>query len=583
MSRMNRAWLLVPIVGTLLVGLTPAVAGLPAKTTKVKVQANKVTTVNAAIGVAAAISGKITSGGKPLPGIAVYAIGAHNAYVGYGSSANDGSYRIIGLQPTTTGYAICARLSEMGEGPTGFGYVSRCYASANWNGTTVPKAAKKVPVSVGHPRTGINIALPKAGGITGTIKPAKVSNVYAEVYSPSGVFVASASVVSGGYKVTGLPASAKGYKVCFSTSLAFGGPSKTGYLGECYNNARWDGGKVPSKAKLVKVKAGKGTGHINASLAAGGAISGTVRAAGTHKPVQYASIEVFDKTGGLITFAHQTQANGKYTVVGLRTYASYVVCASGGQAKGMSGSFAGRCYKNVAWSLSKPSKKATLVSAKAGKTHSGVNLVLPRTGAAKLGAIAGKVTGAGNTPVAYATVTAFTGAGAEVGYAYTGSDGTYTVPNLTASRAGYVVCFAANSAGGTGAPATGYRRVCYKQQAWDGGKPPAHATKVRVKAGKTSKGINAALSAGGAISGTITNAVSHSALQGVTVTVSASAQQVGAGYTDSSGKYTVTGLTPSTTGYVVCFYATYATPAPATGFRNQCYKNRPWDGSGTSS
>ena len=82
--------------------------------------------------------------------------------------------------------------------------------------------------------------------------------------------------------MTGLPAAAPGYSVCFDASDARGGSSSTGYLGQCYRGVPWDpsdGDGVPSGATPVPVTAGRLTPAVDAALIAAGGITGTVTAA----------------------------------------------------------------------------------------------------------------------------------------------------------------------------------------------------------------------------------------------------------------------------------------------------------------
>ena len=80
-------------------------------------------------------------------------------------------------------------------------------------------------------------------------------------------------------------------------------------------------------------------------------------------------------------------------------------------------------------------------------------------------------------------------------------------------------------------------------------------------AGSTTSGIDAALQTGGQISGTVTDASTHSALSGVCVTVYDSTDnEVGFANTDASGHYTVSGLVSGsyTVGFAGCGAGNYA-------------------------
>ena len=117
------------------------------------------------------------------------------------------------------------------------------------------------------------------------------------------------------------------------------------------------------------------------------------------------------------------------------------------------------------------------------------------------GSISGTVTDTSTAPVSGVTVDVFSGSVRE-GSATTAADGTYEVGNLPAGT--YDVCFDSSSVTST-PPATGYADQCDDNVAWDGlGADISGATGVQVVAGFDTSGINAELSAGGAISGTVT-------------------------------------------------------------------------------
>ena len=81
------------------------------------------------------------------------------------------------------------------------------------------------------------------------------------------------------------------------------------------------------------------------------------------------------------------------------------------------------------------------------------------------GGVAGTVTDAGAHPLGSVSVDVYTAAGSQVGFALTGSDGTYTVTGLATGS--YDVCFTGSFATG-GTSTTGYLDQCYDGVAWDG-------------------------------------------------------------------------------------------------------------------
>ena len=98
-----------------------------------------------------------------------------------------------------------------------------------------------------------------------------------------------------------------------------------------------------------------------------------------------------------------------------------------------------------------------------------------------------------------------------------------------------------------------------------------------VASGVTTTGISAALVPDGGISGSVTSASGGAGIAQVTVYVYDPAGNiVSSASTHSDGTYQITGLTPSTSGYTVCFNATGVTSGD--GYFSQCYNDVAWDG-----
>ena len=109
------------------------------------------------------------------------------------------------------------------------------------------------------------------------------------------------------------------------------------------------------------------------------------------------------------------------------------------------------------------------------------------------GGIAGTVRkNASGAPLRGIVVTAFNANNRIFGQAVTGADGTYEIDNLPAVPVGYQVCFDANKAHGASPPAK-FRSECFDQVKWTGVTPPSGATRVRVRHGAVTGGVDAAL------------------------------------------------------------------------------------------
>ena len=558
--------------------------------TAVQVVAGSTTSgINAALAAAGGISGTVDDASShPLDGVGVDVYSTSGSEVGETTTGSNGTYAVPGL--TTGTYDVCFAASTYGE-PTGgssaTGYLDQCYKNMSWDGSTSEASgATAIQVTVGSNTSGINAALASAGAILGTVDDASshpLDGVNVEIYSASGSAAGYATTGSNGtYSVIGLTTGT--YDVCFSVSSysePTGGASTTGYLDQCYKNVAWNGGTSPSGATAVQVTAGSTTSNITGALAAAGAVSGTVDDASSH-PLDGVGVDVYSAGGSLVGSA-TTGSNGTYSVIGLTT-GSYDVCFSASSYSPPTGGssttgYLDQCYSNVTWSGSSSPSGATAVQVTAGSSKTGVNAAL-----AAAGAISGTVDDANSHPLDGVEVEVYSTGGTAVGSTATGSNGTYSVIGLTTGT--YDVCFSASvyEPPTGGSSTTGYGSQCYNDATWDGSSSDiSGTTTVHVTAGATTSSINAALSNGGVITGTVDDASSHP-LEGVTVELySTTGSGLEAAVTGSNGTYTLEGIGTGT--YDVCFASsTYLNPdgvtggSSTTGYGNQCYSNVTWDG-----
>jgi hypothetical protein len=582
----KRSVLVVPVVGAMMlsgIGVAEGVSGIPSNAKKVTVTAGGNTQhIDATLPGSGAIAGKITvkGSGKPVGSVSVSVIDSKGQFGRGNVTDANGNYLVGGLDSGK--YRVCVFSSPF-EKPTGapFGVVPQCVGSSTPATDFRPPAGSKVVTvsrgSVAH----ANMAMAEAGAISGTIKSSGNKPV-----AETSVFVmkgtktlGSAFSFDGTYEIDSLPAGS-GYVVCFAASQAQGGSSKSGYLSQCWKNKAWSGsGTTPKGAKSVKVSGGKNTKGVNAVMHPGGAIAGKITSA-SHKPLSDAFITVYKGSKGAAFSS--TASDGTYTIGGLAA-GSYKVCASNGSVTGSASKFGAKCFKSASWSgLGKPPAGAKAVSVKVGKTHGHVNITLPTR---KTGSISGKLTGPGGVGLNGAQVSVYRG-GSEVGETGTASNGTYTVAGLDPATS-YRVCFATTEAqpqSGT-RPEGGYSSVCFKTAKWDTGAVPSGAKAVAVKAGKTTKNVNATAGKGGEISGNVKPAGGAATFGAQVVVFNAKHAQIAGTFTDDSGNYTVTGLTPST-GDIVCFDASSLNGGPGSppqngrGYLNQCWKNVLWKGTG---
>ena len=325
--------------------------------------------------------------------------------------------------------------------------------------------------------TGIDAALQagtegQIGGISGTVTDANthaaVSNECVTAYDSNGNEVGFANTdANGQYTISQLAVGS--YKVGF---YACGGN---------YSPQFYSGESSLATAAVVAVTAGSTTTGIDAALAPGGQISGTVTDADTHAAVADVCVTVYDSAGnaaGSVT----TDAGGQYTLPGLASGSyrvafdvSFLSCFEAGGT----GYYALQYYSDGA-SLA----TADPVSVTAGSTTSGINAALQPGGR-----ISGAVTDAGtHAPISGVCVTAYDPSGNAVDYGFTDASGNYTISGLAST--GYKIGFDAGNggciSGGTGS---------YAVQYYDGQSTLATAGLVPVTGSATTTGIDAALTA----------------------------------------------------------------------------------------
>ncbi|HWX88005.1 MAG TPA: carboxypeptidase regulatory-like domain-containing protein, partial [Solirubrobacteraceae bacterium] len=171
--------------------------------------------------------------------------------------------------------------------------------------------ANFVSVAEGNTTSGIDATLQEPGKITGTVTNSAgvpIQGVAVNVYGSTISFEPIKTVftdANGEYTVEGLTEGA--YEVGFI-------PSGSKYLAQYYNGQLSLGSANP-----VLVTAGKTTSGIGATLTEGGKISGTVTDAYSHGRLAKIGVSAYASgVEGSFGYA-STNANGEYTISGLRT------------------------------------------------------------------------------------------------------------------------------------------------------------------------------------------------------------------------------------------------------------------------
>ena len=376
------------------------------------------------------------------------------------------------------------------------------------------------------------------GSISGTVTQegpgTPLPDICVDVYDTSGNGAGwGYTDAYGDYIVGGLPTGS--YKVLFWDCLSSPGT----YAAEYYNNkAGFD------TADLVPVTAGSTTPNIDAELAVGGSISGTVTEEGTGTPLPDICVFVYGPSWIWI-FEGFIDVSGDYTVSPFPTGTYKVEFYDCGYP----------ATHITEWYNNQPDfDSADPVAVTAGSTTSGINAAL-----AVGGSIAGTVTEEGTgTPLADICVTVYDTNWDYMGSAYTDSSGNYTAGGLATSD--YKVEFY-----DCGYPATHITEWYNNEPDFDS------ATMVAVTAGSTTSGINAQLAVGGSISGTVTEQGTGSSLVDICVEIFDTSGYWGiGGYTDASGDYTLGAL--PTGNYKVLFADCFSSPAT---YIDEWYNNKP--------
>jgi protocatechuate 3,4-dioxygenase beta subunit len=312
------------------------------------------------------------------------------------------------------------------------------------------------PQTVDHIDGTLGVPVPSVAGVVKDQDGNVVTNGCVVAKAPS--WYSSACLMSdGSYSFTDLPAGA------YSLYL-----NATGYLAQW-----WDGIATESAATPLTVVAGS-TATANFTLSRGGSISGRITDAVSGAAVATgAYVYVNDAVTGNQVKSGYAGSNGEYVVSGLPD-GTYKV------------QFGVWKYLAEWWNNQPTSDTATTVTIVNGSTVSNVDASL-----AQAGSVSGRVTDvATGAPLGSIDVYVYGDTGGWMWYqnARTNSDGTYVVTGLLTGQ--YTVSFTNRSGRYVGA--------------WyNGATTQASATKISVIVGQTTSGIDAALTLGGTVSGTV--------------------------------------------------------------------------------
>lgn len=448
-----------------------------------------------------AIAGTVSSaaGGDPIDGAEVCAYGpAEYEFAGCTSTNLGGEYELAGLEAGS--YAV-----EF-YSPSEDSYLTQYY-----DGKDYYEEADPVPVAEGTIHTGIDASLHRAGLIDGRVTSAETETPieYASVCAyraGSGEYAGCTSTdADGEYSLAGLENG--NYKIQFSP------PYGANYVRQYY-----DGKSSISAADPVSVAIDESADGIDAALVSGATIGGHITDAETEAPVPFANVCAYGPAEYEYAGCTSADSEGAYTLVGLEA-GSYTVRFE----PPYGGNYVRQYYDDKS-----TSNAANPISVAAGEAKTGIDAALQK-GAKLIGTVTDAETEA---PIESVYVCAIRAHGGENTCASTDSDGKYTLSSLEAAT--YLVHFEKPYGSD------------YLAQYYDGAESPGDAAEIGLGAGETRSEINAAFQHGGKIAGTVTSAAAGDPIEGA----EACAYGPGTPYygacaeTDSSGNYTIGGLSP---------------------------------------
>jgi hypothetical protein len=480
------------------------------------VEAGKtVSGINAAMEVGGQITGKVTSATSKagVGGIQVCASLVGGEAFGCAKTGSGGEYAVSGLP---TGSYTVNFFSPEGS--------SANYLSQFYDGKSSYGEASPVSVTAGSTTSGINASLQIGGQISGKVTDASskagIQGIEVCAYESGAEFIERCVTTgsSGEYTITALTDGS--YTVYFSSPES----SSLDYISQYYNAKSSYG-----EANPVPVTAGSTSSGVNASLQAGGEITGKVTSASTKAGLEGVRVCAYTQEGEYREQCATSHSGGEYILRALPT-GQYTVSFS----PGLGENYIFQYYNNKSANAA-----PTPVSVTSGVTLTGIDAAMVVGGQ-----ITGKVTNAaGSASVANVQIAVYEASGTYAAtYATTNSSGEYTVSGLHTGE--YKVQFTPEYGSGN------YLGQYYKDQS-----SLEAAAAIAVTVEKTTSEINAKLQTGGQITGKVTNASTKADLEGIEVCPSATG---GIFYgqcatTNSSGEYTIIGL--ATGEYKVEFYS----------------------------
>ncbi|MGA2970097.1 MAG: carboxypeptidase regulatory-like domain-containing protein [Acidimicrobiales bacterium] len=266
-----------------------------------------------------AISGTVTSlaTGLPVPNICVFAGSTDGGTTASNTTtAADGTYTLNNLNPDT--YSVSFFTQGRGCAAGAGDYAQQWYNGSPFTGTTASLGLAVTTVAA-TTTTGINAVMAAGSDISGTVTNAvggaDLQNICVFATDPSGVdYGTVATAANGTYDISGLAANS--YVVDFYSSTTCNGATVTAQnFAQQWYSTTDAGTDVRALASPVALTAGLTHSGINASMAGGATVTGTVTAATGGANLPNVCVHAYGSNGfdGTAT----TAADGTFTITGL--------------------------------------------------------------------------------------------------------------------------------------------------------------------------------------------------------------------------------------------------------------------------